>query len=524
MARRLTPVTVARSRAIAGWLSISFVVPFALLLVLYALSVPLGQGYFRYRYSPVREMRSVRALAMLPVMGMACAGVWLLARRAASARRAGAAVMVLAMIAAGVWGWLGPPEPLTQQMFNLTSPSSDGAFLLEAGKVTSLPQYLRDFPRMVGRETPQTLSGTRVLSNPPGMTAFTYVVLAYTSPPPGQVGWIERVLVEREGMEPQQLSLIGATVRLSISLCIAWVAAGFAAYGLGRVFLSPAGAAVFAVIVTFNPCTVSFVPGKDPAQLFTINLMLWAWLAGWKRGHPEYSAPGDITGRAMNGGIFWMSPFLSGAMLVIGSTVGLIHIWVAVAALAAMLWQDRPRWREIMLHNIVPAVVGGAVVIVVAWVVLGWNIPLTLWATARRWSEIQKTFQMNRAVWYLIGLPIFLLFLSPGLWTLAGMNLRRARMAFGARLVLCTVAVMLLIYLVMGVTYELPRLWVAFLPPLTLGLAVNWPVLRARGEHPRVAKALALIVLVQVFFTTFHWTFFDAREAEYRLTSKRFYQ
>jgi len=32
-----------------------------------------------------------------------------------------------------------------------------------------------------------------------------------------------------------------------------------------------------------------------------------------------------------------------------------------------------------------------------------------------------------------------------------------------------------------------------------------------------------LIVLTQVAFTAFHWTFLDARETEYRLLSQRYY-
>ena len=47
--------------------------------------------------------------------------------------------------------------------------------------------------------------------------------------------------------------------------------------------------------------------------------------------------------------------------------------------------------------------------------------------------------------------------------------------------------------------------------------------LRARGEHRRVSVVLMLVVLTQLAFTAFHWTFLDAREAEYRLISHRFY-
>jgi cytochrome b561 len=188
-----------------------------------------------------------------------------------------------------------------------------------------------------------------------------------------------------------------------------------------------------------------------------------------------------------------------------------------------------------LLVNAFAAGVGALAVFSAAYFVLDWNIPRTLVAVSARWGEIQRTFVMNRHTWLFIGLPIFLLFLAPGFWALAGLSLRpRPRrppwrrppwMNFGTRLAICTVAVMSFIYVIMGVTYELPRLWVAFLPTLLLGLAIDRPLLRASGpgQHPRVARALAIIVLVHVAFTAMHWTLLDAREAEFRLSTKRFY-
>jgi hypothetical protein len=82
---------------------------------------------------------------------------------------------------------------------------------------------------------------------------------------------------------------------------------------------------------------------------------------------------------------------------------------------------------------------------------------------------------------------------------------------------------MLLIYGPLGVTYELPRLWIAFLPTLTLGFAIASPLLRGRGFHVRAATAMVLIVGAQLVFTALHWTMLDARESETRLISHRFY-
>ncbi|MEA2708012.1 MAG: hypothetical protein QOF78_613 [Phycisphaerales bacterium] len=507
-----TRISPRPSRAIATLLGASFVIPLGIILVLLAADVRLGQGYFAYRYSPVRGLRTTRAAPAVLIGAAAAGAVMLLSRRDRRHRAAGYALLIASLAGAGIWIWFAPPAYLNQQLFNMTSPSSDGAFALEARDIKSLPAYLRDdFPRRL-KLTPQQLGGTRVLSNPPLTTVLAYAVrgdtYSGTDRPPTP---LERWLIDEHDVAPEQARQIAYSLRLSILLCILWTLSGVAAFLLGRVFLSPAGAAVFAIIVTFNPCTLHFVPGKDPGQLLTINLMLWAWFAAWRRRSPLVAA-------------------LGGAILVIGATAGLIHLWIALIAVAATAWQAwRTRTITMLLVNAFAAGVGALAVISAAYFVLDWNIPAMLLAVSNRWGEIQKTFDMSRAKWFMIGLPIFLLFLAPGIWTLAGLSLRRRRMNFGTRLALCTVAVMLLIYVVMGVTYELPRLWVAFLPPLMLGLAIDRPLLRAGGrgragsEHPRVARALALIVIVHVAFTAMHWTLFDAREAEYRLVTQRYY-
>jgi hypothetical protein len=247
------------------------------------------------------------------------------------------------------------------------------------------------------------------------------------------------------------------------------------------------------------------VPGKDPAQLLFVNAMLWAFFAGRKRGS------------------IWPSAG-AGVILILGAVVSLVQIWMALIMLAAVLWHDRHRIVAVARDSLLPFALGAIITCIVVYLATGWNIPLTLWAVSRRWSSLQGTFAMNRSTWYVIGLPIFLLFVSPGLWTFAGMKLRRPTLTFGARLAICSIAVMLFIYFVVGLTYELPRLWVAFLSPLTLGLAIDWPILKGRGEHPRATKVLMAIVLTQVVFTALHWTIFDVRETEYRLTTGRFYR
>jgi hypothetical protein len=498
----------SRSRTLLTWLAVSFALPLLMLLALKLAGVQLGQGYFATLWSPLTETRLMRLLAPMPVAAAAVGGVWALANPRGAYRVTGAALAAAAMLGAGVWVWWAPPEPMNQQAFNMSSLSTDGAFVFEAKQVdTSLPEYLRRFPTHTLRRSVDDIGGTRVLSNPPGMTALAYGARKTWGRDTDSPGWIERMLVDELDVEPLHSVDLANQLRMSVVLTAVWVLGGFAAYGLGRVFLSPAGAVVFAALVTFNPCTVHFVPGKDPGQLLTINLMLWAWFAAWRRRSMPLAA-------------------LGGAILTIGATSGLVHIWVALIASAATLWQA---WRDgkgamrRVLLNAAAAATGGLAICAIAYLTIGWNIPVTLLGVQRRWTELQSTFNMSRPIWYAIGLPIFLLFVAPGVWTLLGLNLRRIRWGFGTRLAIVTLAVMALIYGPLGVTYELPRLWVAFLPPLVLGLAIDLPLLRARGTSSRAAVALALIVGAHVAFTALHWTMFDARESENRLMTGRFY-
>lgn len=499
-----------RSRTLLIWLSASSLLVLVTLLVLMLAGVKLGQGYFATLWSPMPGIRLTRVVTLPPVAALACGGVWALAHASRAYRATGRALLTLAMLGAGVWVWSAPPEAPNQQAFNMSSLSTDGAFVFEAAKMkTSLPEYLRRFPTETLGRSVDDIGGTRVLSNPPAVTVLAYGARKAWGTEVGSPGRLERWLIDELDVDPLHAVEIANQLRMSVVLTAVWVLSGFAAYGLGRVFLSPAGSAIFATIVTFNPCTVHFVPGKDPGQLLTIHLMLWAWFAAWKRR----SMPLAVLG---------------GAILTIGATSGLVHIWVALVAAVATLWQA---WRDgavkTVLLNALAAAVGGLAVCAIAYVTIGWNIPVTLLAVSRRWTELQQTFVMSRPIWYAIGLPIFVLFVAPGVWALLGLNLRRrlrrVRWGFGARITACTLGAMLLIYGPLGVTYELPRLWVAFLPPLVLGLSIDLPLLRARAASPRAAAALALIVGVQIAFTALHWSMFDARESEHRLMTGRFY-
>ncbi len=483
-------------------LAVSSLLLLVALLVVHRSEIRLGQGSFAYRYSPLHGLRAVRAFAVLPIAAAAAGVVWFLCKRP-QRRRLGVTLLGVVVALLVAWTWWAPPKPVLQHTFNLQSPSHEGAFANEARRGWGAAEYLRRFDKHIQRSA-DAFGGTRVISNPPGMTLIAMAAMSVLPPNATDPWWIDRyALATPPGILHTTTWPEG--LRVALAALLLWGASAAFAYGLGREFLSVPGAAVFTLIVLFNPSTVLFTPGKDPAQLLTINAMLWAGLAGWRRSSPALCA-------------------LSGVLLLAGSMIGLIHVWVALAAFAAVTWhtwRTRASIKRLMVRTLLPAAGGAALLAIGCYVAIGWNPLATLLAVERRWALVQPTIAVDHTLWMFIGLPIFLLFTSPAFWTTAALNLRRLRRGdgFGRRLFLSTLAAMAATYFI-GVPYELPRLWVAFLPPLALGAMIDLPMFHAERAH-RIWRPLATIVAVQICFTALHWMLFDVRESEYRLLSER---
>ena len=463
--------------------------------------VPLGEsGKFIYRYSPFFVRHLQAALLLLPIAG----GILLAGRLLCASKilwqRIGVAVLALVVASLAAWTWWAPPNALSQHAFNLSSPAHDGAFVIEAQRVGSINEFLRTFDQSLHR-TVEEMRGTRVLSNPPGTTLLAVAVLRLFPPQPADPKWIERAIEDEGVSDPAQVAQLSSSIRVGLALTILWAASAIFAYLLGRLFLSPLGAGAFTLLVLFNPATVCFTPGKDPVQLFTINAMLWAWFAGWRKDRPAMS-------------------ILAGAFLVLGMVIGLIHLWVAMAAILASAWQN---WRQgrslvtLLMRHVLPCMAGALFLCSAIAFVSGWNIPATLLAVGHRFPEIQKALQYDRTLWFFIGLPLFLLFLSGGFWAFAGLRLRHRAWGFGASLLAATVLAMLATYL-LGITYELPRLWVAFVPLLLLAAMADQPLLHGRNTR-RALVPVMLLVIVAILATGLHWSIMDARETEYRVFS-----
>jgi hypothetical protein len=469
-----------------GW----FALTIGTLLLMRRFHIGLGEGSFAYLFSERQGDRIVRALWLLPI-----AAVTLLAiARAASRDWLAPWLALLAVIGFTIWTFLAPIKPIEQHSFNLHSPSHDGAFVNEVFEMrSSLGDYLRGFDRRI-QQSPSELRGTRVISNPPGMTILFYAVPYCWTPDIEHPGWLERFLSRHYDLEGAALINTMVTVQIAAFLMILWLLAAIVLYAAARVIdLPPSGAMLCVLIAWFNPSTVHFAPGKDPAQLLTVGLMSWTWLIAWKQHRPLIAA-------------------IAGAVMLLSATIGLIHFWIAAALIVATFWQERQRTLRLMLYF-----VAGAVAIdVLVYLLIDWNIFKTLFTVWRRFTQIQHELALNHTIWFFIGLPLFLLFVSPAMVLPGALELRDRRMNFGARLAIVTVGMMALSY-ILGVTYELPRLWVVFLPLLSLGLLSVTPLAGVR-HNGRALRAVMFIAIVHILFTAAHWSMLDARESEHRLS------
>lgn len=503
--------------------------PLAVLAILFAFDVPIGTpGYLIHRYSPVAAFRFVRALPAALVAGAALLCLYRIlvvggpsvGPRAAPAGRASAgaaedgpaesvecpvrawkaaAVAGVAWAALVAWTFFAPPVYALQHWFNLKSPSQDGAFLYEADAVTSVRDYVsRGFYERLQMD-PHQQRGTRVLSNPPGMTLWAWSVRRGCERWPGVAAAVDRTLgFPRDPATGEGVDAAEPLV-FALTLTLVWGLGGVFGYKLARLWLAPTAALAVAAACAFNPATVNFTPGKDPAQVATVLAIVTFGLASYVRDRRLWAAA-------------------CGAALGASLSLGLVHLWIGVIVAAATVWhagregEGVVRW---LRRCLLPAALGLAAVLAIwAWL-WDWNLVRTVYRVALRYPDIQR--YLINGVWTLVGLPMFILFAGPVLWVL-GFALRPdvddAAARLGRRVSLCAAAVMAYAYFFAN-NNETPRLWIPFLALLPLSMALRRSVFRRDDAAGRRA-CLALLGL-QIAVTLMHWSLMDVRESEYRL-------
>ena len=480
-----------------------YLIPLLLVVLLYLCDVPFGRpGVQVYRYSGYVFARGLAV--MTPILLLVPAVVVLRRGRAMErlTHRGARVVTILIAVALGVWAHLASPFAAEQHFFNLESPSHEGAFVLEARRIEALGPYLADFPSVLQR-TPEELKGTRVLSNPPGMTVMAVGIDRLLNRCPSFKRWL--LDAHHTGMAADSIEGTNCAQALVLAwlLSALWIVAAGFIYALAALWFAPLPAAVLTLICVFNPSSVAFSPGKDPAQLLTIAMMTWGWMAGFVQGRR------------------WPA-FLGGIALVAGLTIGLVHAWIALIVVVASAWSarsDGDGLRRLLLRGMVPTVGGAAFACLVAWLVWRWNIPKTSIAVAASYERVAGYLGPQPWAWFLAQVPMFALFAGGGIWLLAyGMfrtSLTDSPAGLGLAMVLVTVVVMVLS--AFRTALETPRLWLAFVPLLALGMALRMPTFRHSSSGS--LRTLLTIAVLQVTTTCLQWCLFDVRESEMRLST-----
>lgn len=430
-----------------------------------------------------------------------------------------AATHAAGLAAVGAWSYFSPPAHVNQHVFNFISPSHDGAFVREALEIDDLGEYLRHFPQRA-RTPPAEMKGTRVISNPPATTAVLWWLRESWVTQPALRASLDTFLSREHVDQPRERRLMSLALVSAWVFQLAWLLAAPLFYGLARLFFDPAPALAYAIVCVVAPMTLVFAPGKDAAQLLTVALPLLLFVFSLRRGS-------------------WLAGAAAGAALVPAVLFSLVHAWLAVAVAAAAglaTCRGSAERKRLLRRTLLPALGGALVSATVVESVFGVPLLAIVAAVARSQSEVTRGPGAMPLLWQLVGVPLFLLFAGPALWTAAlAAVVRRPEhpnaadpapdpadgaARFGAWLLLAT-------GVVLGLTApftnaETPRLWIPFTPLLLLGALL---VARARAPRRLVdARYLALLVALQVGASAAHWSLMDMREAEMRLTTGRLFQ
>ena len=482
------------------------VVPLVVLFALFLADVRLGQPDLFYRFSPIASGRLYRALPALLIAGVGTMGAFLGWSRGGGMGRAGRSVAVSCYIMLIGWTFVAPPFGISGHVFNLESPSHEGAFVWESKHVHGVREYLAaDYYDRLGKE-PHEMRGRRVLSNPPGVTIAYYAIHQAVQSNPRLDSILSRVFgLTGEVDDPVDRQRFAASLAMAVLFTVLWGAAVVTAYHLCRLWLTEPAAIAVAFACVFNPSTVNFTPGKDPAQMLSVLAILAGWLTAYVRGRPWWAFAAGVIGTA-------------------ATMVGLIHVWIFVIVAAATLWHALRgsvgigRW---MKGCCLPCACGACLVALTAWVWLDWNIIKTTIRVGIRFGEIQMPVITDPFPWTLVGVPLFCLFVGPMFWVLLTVDRRREADdagSLGLNLIVAAAAVMTYAYFFAN-NSETPRLWMPFIPLLLVPMALRRTVFRRQSKADHVF--FAMLIGLQSAVTVLHWAMMDVRETEYRLTTGR---
>lgn len=499
-----------RGRYVA--LGFAVLVPLSVLRVLFHFQIPLGKpNKFVYLYSEFAGYRMLFALPALVIAAVAGGSVLLLGSSRRSSRVAGLSLAAASVVALSIWSYLAPPGHVGQHVFNFSSPSQDGAFVTEAHTIDDARSYLAAFPQRA-RTPPEVMRGTRVISNPPATTMLVLGLRKVLAASPALRTWLARPYqaeIDRgEQFPPGLVERSSLGLLTALTLTALWGLSVVPAYALCRIYLPPPAAAALAFCCLASPMTLTLTPGKDAAQLLTVNLALWLWLLACQRRAP-------------------LAALLAGVAAVGGIMVGLIHMWIGLAALLAAGLHAVFSTRDTLkfsMRCVLPLAIGAAATIAALRVLLDCDVLAIVLAVSRSQAEATRGEGSMPLLWQMLGLPLFVLFAGSGLWSLClwqrGDKPPDAALS-RLGLYLIAPAALVMVATVGFTNLETPRLWIPFVPLLLLGLALRLRLFRKPNR--RDVTLLAALVACQLAASSLQWTMMDMRESEIRLSTGSFF-
>lgn len=483
-------------------------------------NVPLGcPGKFTYLYSPIAAIRFAAFPWAVLLAGALGLGVWLSGANQAARHWAGFVLLVIASLLLAAWTYCAPPYHYNQHVFTVHSPSHDGAFVTEALKIDSVRDYLRSFPARA-RVAPEEMRGTRVISNPPGVTLLALGIDRVMQAYPALAGWFTKPL-QNAVADPKRFQALqrGTATGLAVLWVLTglWWLSGVFFYFAARRCLSLPASAACALMCVFTPMTLLFAPGKDVAQLLTVAIPLWLWLVAIRLNRPTG------TTSALLRPLF--AAIAAGVCFTLALLFSLVHVWIALILIASTLWSAAraDRWR-ICLTALFPAAGAALATALILRPLMGLDLFATLPAVAAAQAEVTRGPEAMPFAWQLLGILLFLLFCGPatwcaGVWFLIVPRVDDRPARFGRALLVLSLVVMLL---TVGFTnIETPRLWIPFVPLLVLGgfLSLRF----GTDSHTVHVRLLVTLVVVQICCAAVQWSWMDMRESENRLAAQQFF-
>lgn len=395
--------------------------------------------------------------------------------------------------------------------FYFTAATGPGAFTAQAMKIENAGDYLLHFPETGGRHWSE-FGGTRVISNPPGVTLLIYGCRRLLEACPGLLEFYTEEPPPRQdaSSEVKRNYLLRGLTQFAADVFLALAALGMAPlWWLAQALLPPEKAPMAATLAVFIPSLYVYSYCKDAFQM---SMTLWFWWSVHRAWFGKSAAASLSAGVCLFVGLQFSLSFLVAAVVV--AAVAVAGRFTGERALSP--WQPGKLW---LLFAAFAAGFLGPLALL--WATTGYQPLLGLVSAYRGHALYHKDFGQPYSVWIWLNLFHLILFIggpaAASLLLTAGSQVRSAIQRRSIRgldpYFLGVSAVFVLLNFSGKNLGEVARLWLFFMPAFILASE------RARQpKRPIPPAAVALILLLQAVQAAVFTLKFDPLGARRALT------